>query len=364
MEITAAVVRKAGAGFQLEICELGEPGPGEVRIKVEACGVCHTDVAARDQHMPVPLPAVLGHEGVGRIEMLGAGVTSFNVGDRVLASFGSCGLCVNCNDGAPGYCDLGLVYMLMGTRANGSSPITQGGAPLTGHFFAQSSMASYAVVSVNCLVKIDENIPAEIAAPLACGVQTGAGAVLLSMQAKAGKAIAIMGAGTVGLSAIMAAKIVGCSPIIAVDLMDSRLDMAKELGATHVLRGDTNALDEKILALGGSDYALDTTGVPAIAEIALNTLKKRGMLVCVGVGKPETSLMSVDMGMLMATGRQIRGVVEGDAIPKDFIPRLIEYYAEGLLPIDKIVTTYSFENINTAVNDSLSGKTIKPVLIM
>lgn len=364
MEITAAVVRNPGAGFQLEICELDHPGPGEVLIKVEACGVCHTDIAARDQYMPVTLPAVLGHEGVGRVEKLGPGVTAYQVGDRVVASYGSCGQCFNCQNNAPGYCDIGMVYMVMGTRPDGSSPISQRGHALTGHFFAQSSMASHAIVSIQGLVKIDELFPAEIAAPLACGVQTGAGSVFLSMKAEPGKAIAIMGVGTVGLSAVMAAKIAGCSPIIAIDLMDARLDMAKELGATHVLRGDMRDLSEQLLAMGGMDYALDTTGIPSIAETAFNALKKRGMLVCVGVSKPDAAIMNIDMGMMMATGRQIKGAIEGDAVPADFIPRLMRYYSEGVLPIDKIVTTYSFDRVNEAVEDSLTGKVIKPVLLM
>lgn len=362
MKILAAVARDVCDPLEIEECDLGEPGLGEALIEVEACGICHTDIAARDQHLPVPLPAVLGHEGVGRIIKLGDGVEHLTVGDRVVVSFGSCGQCANCHDQLPGYCDLGLVYMIHGSRADGSSPISQDGSPVTGHFFAQSTMASHAVVSCQNVVKLESTFPAHIAAPMACGVQTGVGSVMLAMAAKAGEAIVVLGCGTVGLSAIMAAKIAGCLPIIAVDLLESRLDLAKELGAHHAIQDSTD-LTSQLIALGAVNYALDTTGIPALAAAAFDALKSRGMLVCVGVGKPGTSLQ-IDMNMLMATGRQVRGVVEGDALPSSFIPRLMEYYRQGLLPVDKLVTCYDFDDVNLAISDAISGKVVKPVLMM
>ncbi len=363
MKIVAAVVHEAEGKFALESCDLQGPGAGEVLIKIEACGVCHTDIAARDQDIPIPLPAVLGHEGVGRIEQLGAGVVDFAVGDRVLVSFGSCGKCGSCRDHAPGYCHFGGVFLMNGTRLDGSSPISQNGSPITGHFFAQSSMASHAIASIQNMIKLPESVPAEVAAPLACGVQTGAGTVLLALEAKAGKSIAVLGCGTVGLSAIMAAKIAGCSPIIAVDLMPSRLNLAQELGATHVVQGSVADLGDELLKLGGVDYALDSTGVAAVVESAFTALKSQGSLACVGVAKPGASI-NLDLNMLMFTGRRVRGVIEGDAVPKTFIPTLLKYYEEGRLPVEKLVTRYAFEQVNDAVNDSLSGKVVKPVLLM
>ena len=363
MKITAAVVNEVGSEFVLDECELEPPRAGEVLVKIEACGVCHTDIAARDQHVPVPLPAVLGHEGVGRIEALGEGVSEFAVGDRVLVSFGSCGKCSNCENRAPGYCDHGGAFIMNGSRIDGSSPMTRAGRAITGHFFAQSSMATHAIAATQNMVKIPDNLPAELAAPLACGVQTGVGAVMLSMEAKANKAIVVLGCGTVGLSAIMAAKIVGCSPIIAVDLVPSRLALARELGATHALTGDTATLAEELVKLGGVDYALDTTGVPAVATAAFNAMKAQGTLACVGVAKPDTELQ-LDFNMLMATGRRVRGVIEGDAVPREFIPRLISYYEQGLLPLEKLVVTYPLAAVNQAVSDSLSGKVVKPVLLL
>jgi aryl-alcohol dehydrogenase len=363
MKITAAVVNQAGEEFSLEECELGLPQAGEVLLKIEACGICHTDIAARDQHIAIPLPAVLGHEGVGRIVQIGANVTEFTVGDRVLVSFGSCGQCPNCVNQAPGYCHFGATYIMQGRRLDGSSPIKLRGESITGHFFAQSSMATHAIASVQNMVKIPETLAAEVAAPLACGVQTGVGSVMLAIGAEAGKSIAVLGCGTVGLAAIMAAKIVGCSPIIAIDLNVSRLALATELGATHTINGDVANLSKALQKLGGLDYALDTTGVPAVAESAFNALKSQGTLACVGVGKPGAEL-KLDFNMLMFTGRRVRGVIEGDAVPREFIPKLIQYHAEGRLPIEKLVATYAFEQINDAVRDSISGAIVKPVLLM
>lgn len=359
--VTAAVAYHPNQPFSLKTCQLDGPAPGEVLVTVEATGLCHTDIAARDQDMPLPLPAVLGHEGVGRIEALGEGVTGFQVGDRVLLGFGACGQCGNCQDQAPGYCDVGAVFLLQGSRLDGSSPMTCDGEAITGHFFGQSSFATKTVAIATNLVKVPEDMPAELLAPMACGVQTGMGSVMLSMAAKPGKAIAVLGCGTVGLSAIIAAKIIGCDPIIAVDRMPSRLELAKELGATHCLSGDD--LLQNLAQLGGLDYALDTTGVPAVAEAAIDVLKPRGVMVCVGVGKPGACL-NIDMGMLMATGRQVRGAIEGDAVPADFVPKMIDFYKQGQLPLEKLVTTYPFEQINQAVDDAHSGAAVKPVLLM
>lgn len=359
--ITAAIAYKPHEPFTLKACELDGPAAGEVQVVVEASGLCHTDIAARDQDMPLPLPAVLGHEGVGRIEAVGEGVNGFSVGDRVLLGFGACGRCGNCQDHAPGYCDVGALFLLQGSRLDGSSPMTCDGESITGHFFGQSSFATRTVAIATNLVKVPEDMPAELLAPMACGVQTGMGSVMLSMAAKPGKAIAVLGCGTVGLSAIIAAKIIGCDPIIAVDRMPSRLELAKALGATHCLDGQD--LLQNLGKLGGLDYALDTTGVPAVAEAAIDVLKPRGMMVCVGVGKPGARL-NIDMGMLMATGRQVRGAIEGDAVPAEFVPKMIEYYRQGQLPLEKLVRTYRFEDINQAVEDAHSGAAVKPVLLM
>lgn len=361
LPITAAIARR-GEPFRLEACVLGAPGPGEVRVRILACGICHTDLAARDHDLGTPLPAVLGHEGVGIIEVLGPDVSEFAIGDTVLMSFGSCGQCSKCRSGAPGYCkSAGLSFR--GTRADGSSPVALNGQTITGHFFAQSSFATHAVASVNNMVRLAPDLPPALMAPLACGVQTGMASVLIALAAGREDSIAIFGCGTVGLAAVMAARIVGCHRIVAIDIQDSRLELAREFGATQVINSSREATGKALRSLGGVTRAFDCTGVPEVIQTAFNALQSQGVLVCAGVSKPG-SQVSIDLGALMYAGRVIRGTIEGDAVPREFIPRMVAWYREGLLPLDRLVTTYAFDDINQAVDDMLAARIVKPVLIM
>lgn len=362
MRIRAAVAR-AGAPLRIEDCELAEPGAHEVAVVVEACGICHTDLSAHDGAYGTPLPAVLGHEGVGRISALGAGVRGFAVGDRVLMSFGACGECPACRERTPGYCRHAHQFNLLGRRLDGSSPISVDGRPITGHFFGQSSFATHAVAAATNLVKLDEDLPAAAMVPLACGVQTGVGAVVHVLEAGPGDSLAVFGCGTVGLAAVMAAKIVGCARVVAVDRRADRLALALGLGATHTV--DT-ARPEGEAALGelrGLTLAFDSTGSPALLAAALAALRSRGRLVLAGLS-PKGATLALDPNRLMAGGRTLRGTVEGDADPPTFIPRMIAWYRQGSLPVDRLVTTYPFERIDAAVADMRAGRAIKPVLQM
>lgn len=361
LDITAAIARR-GEPFRLEPCLLGAPGPGEVRVRIRACGICHTDLAARDHDLGTPMPAVLGHEGVGVVELLGPGVSEFAIGDSVLMSFGSCGHCPKCRSGAPGYCHSASLGF-RGTRADGSSPVSLGGQAITGHFFAQSSFASHAVASVNNMVRLAPDLPPALMAPLACGVQTGMASVMIALAAAASDSIAIFGCGTVGLAAVMAARIVGCRTIVAVDIQDSRLELARELGATHTINSQREPAGKTLRSLGGVTRAFDCTGVADVIETAFKALQSQGVLVCAGVSKPG-SKVSLDLGTLMYGGRVIRGTIEGDAVPREFIPRMIGWYRAGLLPLEKLVTPYAFNDINQAVSDMLTARIVKPVLIM
>jgi aryl-alcohol dehydrogenase len=362
MKITETIARR-GAPFSLEECELSSPGPDEVRVRVLAAGICHTDLAARDMDLGARMPAVLGHEGVGEIVELGEGVTEFAPGDRVIMSFGSCGHCPRCEGGAPGYCASAWLSF-RGTRADGSSPISLGGEPITGHFFAQSSFATHAVASVHNLVRLDADLPPALMAPLACGVQTGMGSVILALEARAQDTLAVFGCGTVGLSAVIAAAIVGCEKIIAVDLNAERLALAEELGATHVI--DARAPEElprALRKLGGFSRALDTTGHPELMKTAFGALGAQGVLVCAGVSAPGSAL-AIDLAQLVFSGKTVRGTIEGDAAPREFIPRMIGWYREGRLPLEKLVTCYPFAEIDRAADDLRRARVIKPVLRM
>lgn len=363
MDIQAAVIREKGGAFNVERVELAEPAADEVQIKIVASGMCHTDLAVRDQHIPLPLPAVLGHEGAGIVTAVGPGVTKVKPGDHVVLSYGSCGQCANCLAGRPAYCAQFLAYNVGTRRPDGSCTHTQGGQPLTGCFFYQSSFATYALSHVRNVVKVNKDLPLEVLAPLGCGIQTGAGAVLNCLRPSAGSSLAVFGAGAVGLSAVMAAAVTGCSRIIAVDMQDSRLQLARELGATHVVNAKAgNAVEQVKAATGGAgaDFAVEATGIPAVMAQAFDALNGTGTVVVLGVA-PAGATVSVDAGSLL-NGKTLRGAIEGESVPDIFIPRLIELWQAGKFPFDRLTRFYSFEHINEAAEDSERGTTIKPVI--
>lgn len=363
MKITAALSRQAGAPFIFEECELERPRAGELQVRVEACGICHTDLVARDQHWPVPLPAVLGHEGVGIVEALGEGVKGFAIGDRVLMSFGACGECLACAERRLGYCEHASQFQLKAQRRDGSSPISCGGEPVSGHFFRQSSFATHAITATVNVVRLAPDLPPELMAPLACGVLTGTGAVLSSLQAKAGTSLAVLGCGAVGLSAVMAAKIAGCRDIVAVDRNVERLALAKRLGATVGIDPAEVSLKRELKRCGGMHYVVDTTGSPAVMREGFAGLRAQGCLLCVGVSPPGENL-ALDLSALVTQGKSVRGCIEGDVDPGEFVPRLIDYYRQGLLPLEQLVSKYPFSAINNAVEDVQRGRAVKAVLCM
>lgn len=359
MDIKAAVTHNQGAAFELEPVQLATPEIDEIRVKIVAAGVCHTDVVARDMGI-APFPIVLGHEGSGIVDAVGAGVTDLQVGDHVVLSFAHCGNCGHCLTGHPTVCDTFNELNFGGAMDDGTRRLAQDGETLA-TFFGQSSFATYAIAKSRNAVKVDPDVDLALLGPLGCGIQTGAGTVLNRLKPAFGSSIVIYGAGAVGLSAVMAAKIVGCQHIIAVDVHDSRLELAKELGATHTLNGKNVdvVIEVKKITDGGSHYAVETTGVPTVVKQSLNALRSLGTVAIVGI-TPE---MNIDVhNDLMAEGKSMIGVIEGDSIPRVFIPQLIAYFKAGQFPFDKLVKFYDFEDINQAFEDSASGITIKPIL--
>jgi aryl-alcohol dehydrogenase len=332
-------------------------------VKVAACGFCHTDELARMQALPVPLPAVLGHEGSGVVVKTGSDVREFKAGDNVAFSFGSCGTCGECLDGWPTLCESLVRINFGGVQADGTSRLSQDGKALS-TMFGQSSFAEYVVVNERGAVAIPDGVPLEITGPLGCGIQTGAGAVLNRLQPRPGSKLVVFGCGSVGLSAVMAAKIAGCGMIIGVDRVPGRLEKALELGATHVINTaetpDAVAEVKKLTGLG-ADYSIDSTGNGICTRMALSCTKPGSSTVVIGGGGDMTLNVEVD---LMSVAKSLIGVVEGDSNPKLFIPELIEHYRAGRFPFDKLITYYDFDDINTAMHDSLAGKAIKAVLKM
>lgn len=363
-EILVAVARKPGTPFSIERAILEPPRPDEVLVRIVASGICHTDIVVRDQYYPVPQPAVLGHEGAGVVEEVGANVVGVKPGEPVVLSYQSCGHCRTCLTGHPNYCGNFYALNFGGSRLDGSTAMkTPDGEVLHAHFFGQSSFGSYAVCHYRNIVKVPEDAPLELLGPLACGVQTGAGAVLRALRVPAGASIAIFGVGAVGLSAVMAAKIAGATKIIAVDISSSRLEMAASLGATHVVNstaGDVLAEIRKITR-DGVDFTIECSGRPSVLRHAIDALANQG--TCGVVGAPKMGAeVNVDVNMLMVPGKRIQGIVQGDAVPQIFIPELIEMHRQGLFPFDRFCRLYEFSDINKAIEDSESGSTIKPIL--
>ncbi len=365
MEIRAAVTENEGAPFRIETVELEEPQANEVLVRVVGAGVCHTDMIVRDQMYPTPLPAVLGHEGSGVVEGVGANVTTVEPGDRVVLTFDSDQDCTSCNAGHPAYCEDFFAHNFGGSRPeDGTSPLSRDDEALSGRFFGQSSFATHSIATERNVVKVDDDVPLELLGPLGCGIQTGAGAVINTLDPQAGSSIAIFGAGSVGLSALLGADIKGCTDIVSVDLKRNRLEKAAELGATATINPDE--VDDVVEAVqeetgGGADHAVETTGVPDVAEQAVETLTQRGELAVVGA-PALGSRASFDVNNLILNGRSITGVVEGDSNPTEFIPDLIELYRQGKFPFDELVSYYDFDEIQAAVEASEAGTAIKPIL--
>jgi len=362
MEIKAAVVYEQSGKFSIEQLQLSDPNDDEVLVRIIGAGVCHTDLAARDQHLPIPLPSVFGHEGAGIIEKVGARVTKVKPGDHVALSWMSCGECTSCKAGKDPYCMNFLPLNFSGARPDGTTTLRKGDQVIHGSFFGQSSFANFALATERNIVKVSEDVPLEILGPLGCGVMTGAGAVINTLQARPGASIGIFGAGTVGMSAILGAVVCGCTTIIAVDIHADRLEMAKELGATHTVNASKGDPVEAILDMtgGGPEFSLECVGNPKVFRQAVDVLPLCGVCGLIGVVAPGTEVV-LNMDLIM-NGRTIKGIIEGDAIPDLFIPRLIELYSQGRFPFDRLITFYPFDDINKAVEDMEKGLVIKPIL--
>jgi len=364
MEINAAVVSKQSGDFIIEKLQLEEPNPDEVLVRIVSSGICHTDLAAREQHLPIPLPSVFGHEGGGVIEKVGKEVTKVKTGDHVVLSWDFCEECAACKADKYLYCYNFFLHNFHGARPDGSTTLEKGGQAVHGSFFNQSSFAEFSLANQRNVVKVPMDVPLEILGPLGCGVMTGAGAVMNSMAAQPGSSIAIFGVGPVGMSAVLAAVVCGCAPIIAVDIQESRLKMAKELGATHLINASKEDPVKAIKDIcdPGPDFTLECVGNPAVFRQAVDVLPRLGICGLLGVVPPGTEV-NLDMDLIM-NGRTVKGILGGDAIPDQFIPQLIELYKQGRFPFDKMITFYPFEDINKAVEDMENGRVVKPVLRM
>jgi aryl-alcohol dehydrogenase len=350
MRIRAAVLRSHGEPLKIEPLELDAPRDDEVLVRIVATGICHTDIGLRNDWDEADGPAVLGHEGAGIVERCGKRIKSFRQGDHVVLSYQSCGACAQCLAGRPWSCQRFREANFGFARLDGSHAFLH--SEVKGHFFGQSSFATYCLATERNTVEVPEDLDLAILAPLGCGMQTGAGTVMNSLSMRSGESIAVFGTGAVGLAAIMAARVVGASTIVGVDINEKRLQVARELGATEVIDArQTNTA----AAIGGRrfDYTMDTTGDEQSLRQAVEWLKPGGVAAL---------LTGADSPILPTESQRVFQVIQGNSVPQDFIPRLIGLYRDGQFPFDRLIKVYDFEDINRAIADAQQGETIKPVL--
>jgi aryl-alcohol dehydrogenase len=369
LQIRAAVLNTPSTPLVLDELELDVPRDLEIRVRVVSTGVCHTDISVIRRPFPVEQPIVLGHEGAGVVEAVGRSVTKVKVGDRVVMSYNFCGQCPSCKAQAPSYCQQFFGSNFLGQRSDGSTALSRKGQPVRHNFFGQSSFATHCLCNERNVVRVPDSVPDEVfvlLGPLGCGIQTGAGAIINVLKPRMGQSVAVFGTGAVGLAAIMAAKAIGAGIIIAIDRVQSRLELARDLGATHAVAADgcTDVVAEiRRITGNGADVSLDTTAVTAVLRQAVDCLGPVGKCGFVG-GAPVGSKLELDVRDVMLQGKTVRGIVEGDSNAEAFIPEMIQMQALGRFPFEKLVQLYPFEEINEAIADSLSGKTVKPILLM
>ncbi|SJN08627.1 Alcohol dehydrogenase [Leucobacter sp. 7(1)] len=364
MKITAAVARSGTAQMRLEQLELDELRDDEVRVRLVATGVCHTDALVRDQVLPASLPAVLGHEGAGIVDAVGARVTSVVPGNQVVLSFRSCGGCGPCAAGHPAACTEFDPLNFGGARSDGTRSLRDSEQqPVSSHFFGQSSFASYANVAERSVVRVGPTAALPLLGPLGCGISTGAGTVWNVLAPPPGASLAVFGGGAVGGAALLAGLVSDCAQVIVVDVVPSRLALAATLGAHHVIdaRHEDPVARIRELTGSGAEYAIDTTGNPAVFRQMIDALAPHGHGALVGAAAPGTEAR-IDVGAFLVRAPTITGVIEGDADPAVLIPRLLALYEAGRFPFDALVTEYPFADIDRAFADALSGDVVKPIL--
>jgi len=349
----------------VEDVELDEPGPGEVLVRIAAAGLCHSDLSAIAGDRPRTVPAVAGHEAAGVVESVGPGVDGFAEGDHVVMVFvASCGECGYCGEGRPNLCQSSWTARSRGTLQTGERRLHLPGVELH-HWSGISAFAQYAVVVPGSLVAIDRDVPLETAAIFGCAVVTGVGAVLNTARVSAGSTVAVVGLGGVGLSAVLGATAAGAARVVAIDTNPAKLELAGELGATDVFdaRDPDCAVQIRDRTSGGTEFAIEAAGAAAAAELAYAITARGGTTVTAGLPHPSQQL-SVGLAALVADERVIRGSYMGSCVPRRDIPRYIELYRRGKLPVDRLRSaSLGFDELNAGFDRLARGDTVRDILL-
>ena len=366
MKAKAAILFEVGQKLDIREVEVAKPQADEVLVRMAVGGICHSDLHVMTGHLSAPLPAILGHEGAGTVIETGPGVTSFRPGDNVIPLWRvSCGECEYCTAARPALCGVGRKIRSTGRLLNGSSRFSLDGTEIK-HFIGVSAFSEYTVIMEKALVKVPEGFPLQQAALLGCAVITGMGAVTNAARVKPGSCVAIFGSGGVGLNVVQGAALAGASKIIAVDLLDNKLDLARQFGATHTVNASSSDPVEQILSLTGQkgvNYAFEVIGRPETLRQAYDCLAKRGEAIALGVTPFETEVSIPIMGLLFDE-RVLRGSVYGSSRPRIDIPVLMDLYQAGKLKLDELLTrTYPFEQINEAYAALEKGEVARTVVL-
>jgi alcohol dehydrogenase len=347
LKTRAAILHKTSVDFpysrskpiSIETLDLDGPGPGEVLVRMAAAGLCHSDLSVVNGDRPRALPMVIGHECSGIVEDFGAGVDDLQKGDHVVMVFmPSCGHCVPCAEGRPALCEPGIVANTAGTLISGTRRVRRNGTEVN-HQVGVSAFSQYAVMSRRSLIKIGKELPLDLAALFGCAVLTGVGAVMNSAKVPLGGTVAVVGLGGVGLCAVLGAIASGASRIVAVDLLDHKLALARQLGATDAFSAASADAASAIreATKGGLEYVVETAGTAAAMDLAYKITRRGGTTVTIGLPPPDAAL-SVPLVQMVAEERTVKGSYIGSCVPVRDIPRYISLYRQGKLPVDRLLS--------------------------
>ncbi len=352
--------------ISVETLELDAPGPGEVLVKMSAAGLCHSDLSIINGDRPRVMPMALGHEAAGIVEEIGPGITDLRRGDHVALVFvPSCGHCLPCMEGRPALCEAGAAAAATGTLVSGQRRLHRADKSPINHQVGVSCFAEYAVVARGTLVKIDPELPLDVAALFGCAVLTGVGAAINCAQMKLGCSAAVVGLGGVGLSALLGARATGARQIVAIDKLDSKLELARSLGATDTFRADDPELVARVKAAtnGGVEVALEAASAVAALDIAYKITRRGGTTVTVSLPPPSATL-NVPAVNLVVDERTLKGSYLGSSVPARDIPRYIALYQAGRLPVDRLVThRIKLDEINLGFDRLANGEAIRQVIV-